>query len=197
MASFADCPPFGEPLAPPSPDVSPTGAPTRFDIARALATHISTAPSPPPHVVTYNLGLVRNAAARYGNRSSGGSVLGLANSLHAQLYGLPVERPALPGALDELLQATGIDDDHTIVLEQVAAQLEAAVELIKRARYTHGWQLPEHVTIRLGMSEDVAQHLAGELRELAPSLKTGEPSTPVQAVRLPPRPAAVPRPARR
>ncbi|MEU6312319.1 hypothetical protein [Streptomyces sp. NPDC047014] len=116
-------------------------------------------------------------------------MLGLANSLHAQLYGLPEERPALPGALDELLQATGYDDDHSLVLEQVAAQLEAAVVLIRRARH-RGRYLPEAVTSRLGSSEDLAQQVVAELRELAPSLKNVGRSVPVQAVRLPPRPAA-------
>lgn len=87
--------------------------------------------------MTVSFGLLRGAEARYGNRSCGGSVLGLANTLHAQLYGLPLERPPLPGALDELLQATRYDDDHNLVLHQVATQLEAAAALIERARHRH------------------------------------------------------------
>lgn len=98
--------------------------------------------------------------------------------------------------MDELLQATGIDDDQDLVLEQVAAQMDAAFALIQRARYTHSHKLPDHVAIRLAMVEDGAQHMIKELRELAPSLKTGKPSTPVQAARLPHGPAAATRPAR-
>ncbi|MFJ7589450.1 hypothetical protein ACIQZO_19140 [Streptomyces sp. NPDC097617] len=140
---------------------------------------------------------MRNAAPRYGYRSTGGSVLSLANSLHAELYGLPIERPALPGALDELLQATETGDEHDLILEQVAAQMEAAFALIQRARYTHSHKLPDHVAIRLSMLEDSAHHMGIELRELAPSLKTAQPSAPVQAARMPPRPAATTRSALR
>ncbi|MCY0942324.1 hypothetical protein [Streptomyces antarcticus] len=140
---------------------------------------------------------MRNAAPRYGYRSTGGSILALANSLHAQLYGLPIERPALPGALDELLQATSVDDDQDLVLEQVAAQMEAAFALIQRARHTHSRHLPDHVATRLLMIEDGAQHMTNELRELAPSLNTAKPSAPVQAARMPPLPAATTRSALR
>ncbi|MCX5270041.1 hypothetical protein [Streptomyces virginiae] len=74
--------------------------------------------------------------------------------------------------------------------------MDAAVALIQRARYTHSHKLPDHVAIRLAMVEDGAQHMTAELRELAPSLKTRRPSTPVQAVRLPPIPSATSGPTR-
>lgn len=74
--------------------------------------------------------------------------------------------------------------------------MDAAVALIQRARYTHSHKLPNHVAIRLAMVEDGARHMTAELRELAPSLKTGKPSTPVQAVRLPPSPSATSGPTR-
>ncbi|MFC9581601.1 hypothetical protein ACFVJ8_01905 [Streptomyces yangpuensis] len=149
--------------------------------------------------MTVSFGLLRGAEARYGNRSSGGSVLGLANSLHAQLYGLPLERPPLPGALDELLQAAGYDDDQNLVLDQVATQLEAAAAaLIERARHQARWQqLPESVAARLVTSQALAQHLSSELHQLAPAFKpAGAPPAPLQTLPLPAPAAAVPGRAR-
>ncbi|MCC2276237.1 hypothetical protein LKL35_12555 [Streptomyces sp. ET3-23] len=46
------------------------------------------------------------AGPLFGHRSSGGPVQAIAQSLHAQLYGLPTAPDTLPIALDELLQAT-------------------------------------------------------------------------------------------
>ncbi|MFJ9789426.1 hypothetical protein [Streptomyces globosus] len=186
--------PAGDPTSP----NEQTGTPTPADIARALAARISTNPPPPPHVVTVSFGLLRGAEARYGNRSSGGSVLGLANSLHAQLYGLPLERPPLPGALDELLQATGYDDGQNLVLDQVATQLEAAATLIERARHQARWQqLPESVAARLVTSQALAQHLSRELHQLAPAFApAGAPPAPMQALPAPAPAAAAPGRAR-
>ncbi|MFG2294635.1 hypothetical protein [Streptomyces sp. NPDC048603] len=148
--------------------------------------------------MTVSFGLLRGAEARYGNRSCGGSVLGLANSLHAQLYGLPLERPPLPGALDELLQATGHDDDQNLVLRQVATQLEAAATLIERARHQARWQqLPETVAARLVTSQALAEHLSCELHQLAPAFEpTVTPPAPPQALPVPAQAAAAPSRAR-
>ncbi|MFD8631726.1 hypothetical protein [Streptomyces sp. NPDC059533] len=149
--------------------------------------------------MTVSFGLLRGAQARYGNRSSGGSVLGLANSLHAQLYGLPLERPPLPGALDELLRATGYDDDdQNLVLHQVATQLEAAATLIERARHQARWrQLPETVAARLATSQALAQHLSSELHQLAPGFEpAGAPPAPLQTLPVPAPATAAPGRAR-
>lgn len=172
-----------------TPPTNHFGAPTPADIARALATRISTNPPPPPHVVTVSFGLLRSAASRYDFRSSGGPVLGLANTLHAQLYGLPLERPPLPSALDELLQATGHDDDQQAVLGLVSAQLEAAAALIEPARLQARWnRLPETVHARLVTSQALAQHLASELQQLAPAFT--QPGTPAAPAPSLPAPAA-------
>ncbi|MCM1969447.1 hypothetical protein [Streptomyces sp. G1] len=148
--------------------------------------------------MTINFGLLRSAAARYGNRSRGGSVLGFANSLHAQLYGLPLERPPLPGALDELLQANGYDDDQNLVLDQVATQLEAAAALIEQARHKARWQqLPESVAARLVTSQALAQHLSSELHQLAQAFASpGAPPAPMAALPGPAPAAAAPARAR-
>ncbi|MET9958132.1 hypothetical protein ABZ128_03440 [Streptomyces sp. NPDC006326] len=182
--------PAGDPTSP----NEKTGTPTPADIARALASRISTNPPAPPHVVTVSFGLLRGAEARYGSRSSGGSVLGLANFLHAQLYGLPLERPPIPGALDELLQAAGHDADQNLVLDQVATQLEAAAALIERARHQARWQqLPDTVTARLVTSQALAQHLSSELHQLAPAFEPAAASpAPLPALPLPAPAAAVP-----
>ncbi|MCX5193239.1 hypothetical protein ACWGDE_28055 [Streptomyces sp. NPDC054956] len=139
--------------------------------------------------MTVSFGLLRSAESRYDFRSSGGPVLGLANTLHAQLYGLPLERPPLPGALDELLQATGHDDDQEAVLGLVSAQLEAAAALIERARLQARWnRLPETVHARLVTSQALAQHLASELQQLAPAFT--QPGTPAAPAPSLPAPAA-------
>ncbi|WP_327416336.1 hypothetical protein [Streptomyces sp. NBC_01233] len=137
--------------------------------------------------MTVSFGLLRSAASRYDFRSSGGPVLGLANTLHAQLYGLPLERPPLPGALDELLQATGHDDDQEAVLGLVSAQLEAAAALIERARLQARWnRLPETVHARLVTSQALAQHLASELQQLAPAFtQPGTPAVPAPSLPAP------------
>ncbi|MGE7384251.1 hypothetical protein ACQKM2_01940 [Streptomyces sp. NPDC004126] len=138
--------------------------------------------------MTVHFGLLRGAESRYGNHSSGGSVLGLANALHAELYGLPGERLPLPGALDELLQATEHDDDQKLVLGQVATQLEAAAALIERARHQARWHhLPETVASRLVTSQALAQHLSAELQQLAPAFTpgAGTPPAPAQALPMP------------
>ncbi|MEU3402984.1 hypothetical protein ABZ766_03380 [Streptomyces sp. NPDC006670] len=147
--------------------------------------------------MTVSFGLLRGAESRYGNRSCGGSVLGLANSLHAQLYGLPLEPPPLPGALDELLQATGHDADQNLVLDQVATQLEAAAALIQRARHQAHWQqLPKTVAAQLASSQALAQHLSTELHQLAPAFApAGAPPAPKTALPVP-APAAAPGRAR-
>ncbi|MFG2979376.1 hypothetical protein ACGFYY_41125 [Streptomyces sp. NPDC048331] len=148
--------------------------PSAQDIAKALANRISTNPPPPPHLVTVSFGLLRGAESRYQYRSSGGSALGLANALHAELYGLPVEQEALPAALDELLLATGHDDDQAAVLAQVAAQLEAAAVLIERARHTAQWrQLPQSLSAQLAASQTLASQLASGLLGLAPGFAKG------------------------
>ncbi|MFI5671978.1 hypothetical protein [Streptomyces sp. NPDC051704] len=125
-------------------------------------------------------------------------MLGLANSLHAQLYGLPLERPPLPGALDELLQATGYDDDQNLVLDQVATQLETAATLIERARHQAHWQqLPQTVAARLVTSQAVAQRLSSEMHQLEPAFAPpGAPPAPIAALPVPTPAAAAPGQAR-
>lgn len=163
--------------------------PSPVDIARALASRISTNPPPPPHLVTISFGLMRGAESRYQVRSSGGSALGVANALHAELYGLPIEQPALPAALDELLQATGYDDDQAAVLSQVAAQMEVAAVLIERARHAAQWrQLPETLSAQLAASQALTTQLAAGLSRLAPTFtqaSTQSAPTPTPAVPTP------------
>ncbi|MCY0933845.1 hypothetical protein [Streptomyces sp. H34-S4] len=177
--------------------VNLTDTPSPVDIAKALASRISTNPPPPPHLVTVSFGLVRGAESRYQFRSSGGSALGVANALHAELYGLPLEQPSLPAALNELLQATGYDDDQAAVLSQVAAQMEVAALLIERARHAARWkQMPEDLATQLVTSQALTTELAAGLHRLAPSFtqaSTQSPPTPAPAT---PAPVATARPRR-
>ncbi|MGW2587346.1 hypothetical protein ACWCYZ_39765 [Streptomyces virginiae] len=161
--------------------------PSPVDIAKALASRISTNPPPPPHLVTVSFGLVRGAESRYQFRSSGGSALGVANALHAELYGLPIEQSALPAALDELLQGTGYDDDQAAVLSQVAAQMEVAAVLIERARHAAQWrQLPEALSAQLAASQALATQLAAGLGRLSPAFtQAGKQSAPTPACAVP------------
>ncbi|WP_405496210.1 hypothetical protein [Streptomyces sp. NBC_00096] len=163
--------------------------PSAVDIAKALASRISTTSPPPPHLVTVSFGLVRGAESRYQFRSCGGSALGVANALHAELYGLPVEQSVLPTALDELLQATGHDDDQAAVLSQVAAQMEIAAVLIERARHAAHWrQLPEALSAQLAASQALATQMATGLAGLAPGFAqagTHSAATPISAVPVP------------
>lgn len=179
------------------PGLSHTDTPSAVDIAKALASRISTNPPPPPHLVTVSFGLVRGAESRYQYRSSGGSALGVANALHAELYGLPTEQALLPAALDELLQATGHDDDQAAVLAQVAAQMEVAAVLIERARHAAQWrQLPQSLSAQLAASQTLASQLAAGLHGLAPGFAKGSTqSTPTPAP-AGPAPVATTRPRR-
>ncbi|MEV6730745.1 hypothetical protein [Streptomyces sp. NPDC051364] len=169
--------------------VNLSDTPSPVDIARALASRISTNPPPRPTSWTISFGLVRGAESRYQFRSSDGSALGVANALHAELYGLPVEEPALPAALDELLQATGYDGDQAAVLSQVAAQMEVAAVLIERARHAAQWrQLPEALSAQLAASQALTTQLAAGLSRLAPAFtqaSTHSAPTPAPAVPAP------------
>ncbi|MFB7781332.1 hypothetical protein ACFC1D_01290 [Streptomyces vinaceus] len=177
--------------------VNLSDTPSPVDIAKALARRISTKPPPPPHLVTVSFGLLRVAQSRYQFRGSAGSALGVANALHAELYGLPLEQPASSATLDELLQTTGYDDDQAPVLSQVAAQMEVAAALIERAQHSaQGRKLPEALSAQLAASRALTTQLAAGLNHLAPAFtQTGKQSAPTPAPAVPV-PAATAHPRR-
>ncbi|MEK9518301.1 hypothetical protein MIU24_02620 [Streptomyces venezuelae] len=137
----------------------------------------------------------------------------------------PLEYPGLSDFIDDIIEdlrrhPIGIDHVSVSTVTRHISQVSALLSRIAdeaHAHSDHARRHPEpsiwrpthilsmttvslaeadHVAIRLAMVEDGAQHMTAELRELAPSLKTRRPSTPVQAVRLPPIPSATSGPTR-
>ncbi|MEU4949920.1 hypothetical protein [Streptomyces lavendulae] len=123
----------------------------------------------------------KGAEARYQYRGSGGPVPVYAQALHARLYGLPVEPPALPTALDELLQAvcTVDHDGQEAVLAQLADQLLAAADLLGWARnHAHWNRLPTEVWERLRDATTAVTQVAQTVAEAAPAFSVRQPTPP-------------------
>ncbi|AKA08989.1 hypothetical protein SAZ_32675 [Streptomyces noursei ZPM] len=142
--------------------------------------------------------LRRLAAPRYDHRSSGGPANGIAQSLHARLYGLPDDPSPVPTALDELLQslATARDGDQQhAVLSQLAEQLRNAAEILQWARNNAHWrQLPAPTWEWLRTATDTARDLADGLDEVGPAFASPRapataPAPPAPAARRAPAPA--------
>lgn len=171
----------------------PTDAPTPHDIALALAAEID--PDAAPRDVVASFSLRRQAGPRFGYKSSGGPVRGLAQSLHARLYGLPTDPGPLPAALDELLQAVGTardGDQQNAVLAQLAEQLRNAAEILEWARNHARWRhLPTPIWEWLHAATDTARHLADGLDDVSPAFASppAPPTTPPSTVPTAPRAA--------
>ncbi|WP_329558893.1 hypothetical protein OG711_08050 [Streptomyces uncialis] len=131
----------------------------------------------------------RQAAADFGHKSTGGPVTSLAQSLHAQLYGLPADADPLPTALDALLQAThtaSTNDQHAAILRRLADQLRNAAEIIHRYQHEASWsRLPDEMATRLrhahahaGEIADTLDHAAHAFGTPAPPTRTGPSTTP-------------------
>lgn len=131
----------------------------------------------------------KSAEARYQYRGSGGPLLGLAQSLHAGLYGLPAEPPPLPTALDELLQATTAvgRDGQEAVLAQLADQLLAAADILEWARnHAHWNRLPTGVWERLREATTAVAQIADTVAEAAPAFSRPVPPATTALPPLPP-----------
>lgn len=119
------------------------------------------------------------------HRGRGGPVTGVAQELHARLFGLPVDDAPLPTALDALLQATHTatsPEQRTAVLHQLADQLRNATEIIQRHQDQAHWdRLPGDITEQLRHAHDQAQQLAETLDRVAPAF-SNPPTTGVTPV---------------
>ncbi|MFD3563546.1 hypothetical protein ACFWVU_28325 [Streptomyces sp. NPDC058686] len=148
-------------------------------------------PDATPRDVVVHFTLRRLAAPRYDHRSSGGPATGIAQSLHARLYGLPDDPGPVPTALDELLQSltTARDgDQQPAVLAQLAEQLRNAAEILEWARDNAHWrQLPAPTWEWLRTATDAARDLAAGLDDVRPAFTA--PRAPSTAP-APPAPAA-------
>ncbi|MFF9785124.1 hypothetical protein [Streptomyces nigrescens] len=118
----------------------------------------------------------RQAPAEYRYRGRGGPVTGVAQALHAHLFGLPEDGEPLPTALDALLQATHTataPEQQTALLRQVADQLRNATEIIQRYQYRAQWdRLPVDVAEQLRDAHDQAQQVAQSLDLVAPAFSS-------------------------
>ncbi|MBU7598876.1 hypothetical protein JGS22_014945 [Streptomyces sp. P38-E01] len=174
--------------------------PTTHEIALALAALVHE--DAEPRDVIYNLSTTRRAAARLQHRSSGGSVLGLAHTLHSGLYGLPTLPSPLPSAPDALLQATLVaqsGDQREAILRQLGNQLRNAADIIEVYRSTaHLERLPPTVENQLLRAHRETEQAADTLHSLAShfSKRSSSPSpstAPAQDQGLPlPQPTATP-----
>ncbi|WP_327352871.1 hypothetical protein [Streptomyces sp. NBC_01304] len=155
-------------------------------------------PNATPRDVVVHFTLRRLAAPRYDHRSSGGPANGIAQSLHARLYGLPDDPDPAPNALDELLQyvASKRDaDQQNAVLAQLSEQLRNAAEILEWARDNAHWRkLPTPTWEWLRTATDTARDLADGLDEVAPAFAS--PRAPAATPALP-APAAQRAPAPR
>ncbi|MET9556793.1 hypothetical protein [Streptomyces sp. NPDC006645] len=119
------------------------------------------------------------------HRGRGGPVTGVAQELHARLFGLPVDDAPLPTALDALLQATHTvtsPEQRTAVLHQLADQLRNAIEIIQRHQDQAHWErLPDDITEQLRHAHDQAQQLTETLGRVAPAF-SNPPTTSVTPV---------------
>ncbi|WP_069631079.1 hypothetical protein [Streptomyces niveus] len=113
------------------------------------------------------------APIEFRHRGRGGPVTGVAQELHARLFGLPVDDAPLPTALDALLQATHTatsPEQRTAVLHQLADQLRNATEIIQRHQDQAHWdRLPDDIAQQLRHAHDQAQQLAETLDRVAPA----------------------------
>ncbi|MER7026218.1 MULTISPECIES: hypothetical protein [Streptomyces] len=100
--------------------------------------------------------------------------------MHAALFGLPEDRPPLPTALDELLQATYTardGDQQQAVLDQLSDQLRNAAEILEWARNHANWRsLPPDTWEWLRDATDTARLLADGLDSISPTFATPVPS---------------------
>ncbi|AQU64907.1 hypothetical protein [Streptomyces niveus] len=131
------------------------------------------------------------APIEFRHRGRGGPVTGVAQELHAHLFGLlPVDEAPLPTALDALLQATHTatsPEQRTAVLHQLADQLRNATEIIQRHQYEAQWdRLPDDVAAQLRHAHDQTQQVAEALDRVAPAFNS-PPTTDTTPDRRPPR----------
>ncbi|MFD6912330.1 hypothetical protein [Streptomyces virginiae] len=125
--------------------------PTVKDIARALADRI--APDVPVRDVIVNFRVRPQTTSGYKDRSSGGPLIGIARSVHAELYGLPKESIDEPPILAALLDAAHTANSHwqrASILHELATQLPQLAEILD---LTAIWASRRH-----DVSADVAQY---------------------------------------
>ncbi|MFJ4918431.1 hypothetical protein [Streptomyces sp. NPDC088725] len=118
----------------------------------------------------------RQAAAKYNHYNRGGPVTGVAQALHAGLYGLPADDDPLPTALDALLQAThtaNAPEQKAAILRQVADQLRNAAEIIQRYQERAQWdRFPDDIAEQLRDAYDQVQQVATNLDLVAPAFSS-------------------------
>ncbi|MFF8958608.1 hypothetical protein [Streptomyces sp. NPDC014894] len=142
------------------------------------------------------------AGPELGSDSSTSPVGGLAQSLHARLYGLPTAPGPLPAALDELLQSTYTateTDQQAAVLAQLAEQLHNAAQILQWARNNAHWrQMPgawewlrDATTSTRQLADGLGTVSAAFAARSAPTTAPATPPVP------PPHGAARPAPAKR
>lgn len=130
------------------------------------------------------------APIEFRHRGRGGPVTGVAQELHAHLFGLPVDEAPLPTSLDALLQATHTatsPEQRTAVLQQLADQLRNATEILQRHQYEAQWdRLPDDVAEQLRHAHDQTQQVAEILDLVAPAF-SNTPTTNITPGPRPPR----------
>ncbi|MFF2640145.1 hypothetical protein ACFVUB_09855 [Streptomyces niveus] len=132
------------------------------------------------------------APIEFRHRGRGGPVTGVAQELHAHLFGLPEDEAPIPTALDALLQATDTaasPEERTAILHQLADQLRNATEIIQRHQYEAQWdRLPDDVAAQLRHAHDQTRQVAEALDRVAPAFS----SPPTTAITPGPRPPLEP-----
>ncbi|MFJ9033606.1 hypothetical protein ACIRQP_34910 [Streptomyces sp. NPDC102274] len=152
--------------------------PTVDDVARALANRISV--DVPVRDIIANFSVRPQSASDYGNRSSGAPLIRIAERVHADLYGLPLDPKPAPASLRELADTSYEalnQDEQQAILEATAAQLPYLATVLGRAAL---W-----AERRTGIPEQAAgqfAHAAAIIRQLATDLAQahrafGQPTT--------------------
>ncbi|MFE4613246.1 hypothetical protein [Streptomyces niveus] len=126
--------------------------------------------------MTVSFSARNQAPIEYRHRGRGGPVTGVAQELHAHLFGLPEDEAPLPTALDALLQATHTatsPEQRTAILHQLADQLRNATEIIQRHQYEAQWdRLPDDVAAQLRHAHDQTRQVAETLDRVAPAFNS-------------------------
>ncbi|MFF2189650.1 hypothetical protein [Streptomyces sp. NPDC058155] len=140
--------------------------------------------------MTVSFSARNQAPIEFRHRGRGGPVTGIAQELHAHLFGLPEDEAPIPTALDALLQATHTatsPEQRTAILHQLADQLRNATEIIQRHQYEAQWdRLPDDVAAQLRHAHEQTRQVAEALDRVAPAFSS-PPTTDTTPDRRPPR----------
>jgi hypothetical protein len=153
--------------------------------------------------VIANFSVRPQTAPRYGHRSSGAPVAVIAESLHAELYGLPFDRDTAPNTLADLADAAHaahVRSEQDTVLAHLVDQLPHLADVLALAAT---WaerraNVPEHIAEQIADTAAITHQMSTDLAQVHRAFTQPSPA-PVPGVSPPAAqpPSSPARPARR